>query len=96
MFSEEAVQTLVKKYHKTPAQIALRYLTQKGVVVIPKSVHEERIIENISIFDFRLTDEEMASLKALDKNLIMIGTIPFVKKSFLPGKRIIFLERLNI
>ena len=85
MFNEEAVQTLVKKYHKTPAQIALRYLTQKGVVVIPKSVHEERIIENISIFDIRLTEEEMASLQALDKNLIMIGnsqSIDRVESSF--------------
>lgn len=73
MFEEEAVQHLANKYGKTPAQILLRFLLQNDVVVIPKSVHENRIIENIDVFDFELTAEEMDSLSLLDKNAPMIG-----------------------
>lgn len=73
MFSEPEVQNLAAKYNKTPAQILLRFLTQLGVSVIPKSVHTERIKENISIFDFSLNDEEMAKLVALDTKKPMIG-----------------------
>lgn len=73
MFAEDAVKVLAEKYQKTPAQILLRYQIQNGVIVIPKSVHTERIRENIDVFDFMLTQEEMQSLKALDKNAPMIG-----------------------
>lgn len=64
---------LATKYGKTPAQILLRFMTQQNVVVIPKSVHEERIEENINIFDFSLTEEELQSIRALDKKQPMIG-----------------------
>ena len=73
MFTEDAVRVVAEKYKKTPAQILLRYQIQNGVIVIPKSVHTERIRENIDVFDFMLTREEMQSLKALDKNAPMIG-----------------------
>ena len=73
MFKEEAVQHLADKYGKTPAQILLRFLLQNDVVVIPKSVHEDRIIENIDVFDFELTTEEMEGLTLLDKDAPMIG-----------------------
>ncbi len=73
MFEETAVKRLAEKYSKTPAQILLRYNIQNGVIVIPKSVHEERIRENIDIFDFTLSSEEMESLKQLDKASPMIG-----------------------
>lgn len=73
MFKEEAVQHLADKYGKTPAQILLRFLLQNDVVVIPKSVHQNRIIENIDVFDFELTTEEMADLILLDKDAPMIG-----------------------
>ncbi len=73
MFAEPAVLALAEKYRKTPAQILLRYTIQNGVVVIPKSVHEERIKENINVFDFALTAEEMETLKALDTAKPMIG-----------------------
>ena len=73
MFNEEIVKQLANKYHKTPAQIALRYLTMRGIIAIPKSVHKERMKENIDIFDFKFTEDEMLSLRELDKNLIMIG-----------------------
>lgn len=73
MFEEKIVQELAQKYHKTPAQILLRRTIQDGVVVIPKSVHEERMEENINVFDFVLTDEEMNKLRKLDKAQAMIG-----------------------
>ena len=73
MFEEEIVQELAQKYDKTPAQILLRRTIQDGVAVIPKSVHEERMEENINVFDFSLTDEEMSKLRELDKTQAMIG-----------------------
>ena len=73
MFAEPAVLALAEKYGKTAAQILLRYNIQNGVVVIPKSVHEERIRENINVFDFALTAEEMETLQALDTAKPMIG-----------------------
>ena len=73
MFEENVVKTLAEKYGKTPAQILLRYNIQNGVVVIPKSVHENRIKENIDVFDFSLSEDEMNSLKSLDKANPMIG-----------------------
>lgn len=73
MFSEKIVVNLAEKYQKTPAQILLRYQLQNDVVVIPKSVHVERIKENIDVFDFQLSQEEMQLLKSLDKASAMIG-----------------------
>ncbi len=73
MFSEPIVQELAAKYNKTTAQILLRRTVQDKTTVIPKSVHSERIAENFNIFDFRLTDEEMVQLSALDKKEPMIG-----------------------
>lgn len=54
------------RHHKSPAQTALRFLIQSGVVVIPKSTHKERMKENFEVFDFALTDQEMAEIRALD------------------------------
>lgn len=53
-------------HEKTNAQIALRFLLQSGVIVIPKSVHKERMQENFDVFDFTLSNEEMGKLQALD------------------------------
>jgi methylglyoxal/glyoxal reductase len=57
-----------KHHHKTPAQIALRWGLQHEVVMIPKSVHKERIIENAGLFDFQLSADEMKRIDALDQN----------------------------
>lgn len=73
MFTEPTVTSLAKKYSKTPAQILLRYQIQNGVIVIPKSVHQDRIRENIDVFDFTLSTEELERLKRLDKSNPMIG-----------------------
>jgi len=62
------INSLVDKYHKSPAQIILRWLLQKGIVILPKSVHENRIIENINLFDFELSEEDMHLLDQLNQH----------------------------
>ncbi len=74
MFTLPEVTALAEKYGRTPAQILLHYLIQLGIVVIPKSVHEERIKENFNVFGFELTDAEMEILRALDTATPMVGT----------------------
>jgi diketogulonate reductase-like aldo/keto reductase len=64
--SHPTVTRLGHKYGKTPAQVVLRWQVQVGNSVIPKSVRRERILENIDIFDFALTPEELASIEGLD------------------------------
>lgn len=73
MFKEPAVLALAEKYGKAPAQIQLRFLTQKGIAVIPRSTQPAHIRENFALFDFALTAEEMARLSALDKKEPLIG-----------------------
>jgi len=73
MFQEPAVLSLAEKYRKTPAQILLRFLTQKDIIVIPRSTNPEHIRENFDLFDFELTADEMAQLSALDKKEPLIG-----------------------
>lgn len=68
LFENEAVVKLSKKYGKSPAQISLKWNIERGTMVIPKSVHPERIEENISIFDFDLTREDMDLLQTVNKN----------------------------
>jgi len=66
IFANELLCSIAGKYNKTVAQTILRWLTQRGVVAIPKSVHKERIIENFNIFDFELSQEDMEAIVALD------------------------------
>jgi len=66
MFQNEILVSIAKKYNKSVAQVILRWLTQRGVVAIPKSVHKERIIENFNIFDFQLSQEDMETIATLD------------------------------
>ena len=73
MFSEPVVLAIAEKYGKTPAQVMLRFLTQKGIAVIPRSTKPEHIKENFELFDFTLTDNEMAQLATLDKKEPFIG-----------------------
>lgn len=63
----ETVQNLAKKHGKTWAQIALRFLTQQGIVVVPAADNEEQLIENLDCNSFSLSDEEMRLLSVLDK-----------------------------
>ena len=65
-FNTPLLKQIGAKYGKSVAQVALRFLLQSNVVVIPKSTHEERMKENIDVFDFVLTAEEMAQIEELD------------------------------
>ncbi len=66
-FNNELLKSIGQKYNKTVAQVALRFLTQENVIVIPKSTHKERMKENFEIFDFELSNDDMNTLRALDK-----------------------------
>jgi 2,5-diketo-D-gluconate reductase A len=66
LFTNELLVSIGKKYNKSVAQVVLRWLTQRGVVAIPKSVRKERMEENFSIFDFELSTEDMEAIKTLD------------------------------
>jgi 2,5-diketo-D-gluconate reductase A len=68
IFHNELLQSIGDKYKKSIAQVILRWLTQRGVVAIPKSVRKERMAENLNSLDFELTAEEMEKIKTLDTN----------------------------
>ena len=71
-----------KSHQKSPAQVGLRWLVQQGIAVIPKSIHEERLAENSQIFDFVLSDEEMAAITAMDVQQRVAGVpedmVPYI------------------
>lgn len=67
LFENETLQEIGNQYGKTTAQVMLRWNIQRGVVVIPKSTHYERMKENIDVFDFSLTESDMEKISALDK-----------------------------
>ena len=78
----EVLAAIGKKYGKSAAQVALRWLTQRGIVAIPKSVHVERMQQNFDIFDFSLTADEMTEVAALnqqDAGFIDFNSLSFVK-----------------
>lgn len=78
----ELLASIGQRYGKTAAQVALRWLTQRGIVAIPKSTHVERMRQNLDIFDFTLTDEEMkriVTLNSHDAGTVNFGDPQFVK-----------------
>lgn len=66
LFENPVLAEIGEKYGKTAAQVMLRWNIQRGVVVLPKSTHKERMEQNLNVFDFALTDEDMAKIAALD------------------------------
>lgn len=67
LFKNELLSSIGKKHNKTIAQVVLRWLTQRGIVAIPKSVRKERMEENFNIFDFQLSDDDLQSIQTLDQ-----------------------------
>lgn len=66
MFNNPTISEIGKKHNKSAAQVILRWLIQRNVVVIPKSVRKERIIENFNVFDFELSEDDMNKIKSMD------------------------------
>lgn len=67
IFTNETIAEIAAKYGKSNGQVILRWLLQRGITVIPKSVHQKRMAENIDVFDFELTDDDMKKMASLDK-----------------------------
>lgn len=65
----QVIRTIAEAHRRTPAQVILRWHLQQGLAVIPKSTNAERIAQNIDVFDFALTEEELASVDALDRGV---------------------------
>lgn len=84
-FTNPVLEEIGRKYGKSVAQVALRWLNQRGVIIIPKSVHVERMRQNLDIFDFTLTDDDMAAISRLDtgKSLFFDHHDPEVVKMFM-------------
>ncbi len=70
LLNDETISSIAQKHGKDVGQVILRFEVQEGMVVLPKSVRPERIRSNLDVFDFALTEEEMARIRALDKNAI--------------------------
>lgn len=73
IFAEPLLKQIGAKHGKSSAQVALRFLVQNGIAVIPKSIHRQRMEENLAIFDFQLTPEDMGQIKSLDRGKSLFG-----------------------
>ncbi len=67
IFQNEVLTSIGEKYHKSAAQVILRWDIERGVIAIPKSVHKERMVQNLDVFDFSLSQEDMDQISALDR-----------------------------
>lgn len=75
LFNDEPLKVLAGKYNKSVAQVVLRWLIQRKVVVIPKSTNGKRIEENFNVFDFELSADDIATIKSLDKGRGLIYSV---------------------
>ncbi|WP_100489212.1 aldo/keto reductase [Sporolactobacillus pectinivorans] len=73
MFKNPILAGIAREHNRTVAQVILRFLIQSDIIVIPKSTHKERMVENINVFDFSLCEEDMRKIEALDKNESLFG-----------------------
>jgi Aldo/keto reductases, related to diketogulonate reductase len=73
IFKNKSLLRIGEKYGKTSAQVALKFLIQNGIIIIPKTTHKERMIENINLFDFTLTDDDLQEIRLLDTGRNVTG-----------------------
>lgn len=74
VLQDPKISDIAKKHSKTSGQVILRWLIQQGFSVLPKSSSEDRISANLNIFDFELSDDDMASIYSLDRNISSVCT----------------------
>ena len=82
IIKSELLASIGAKYGKTASQVALRWLTQRGIIAIPKSTHKDRMAQNLDILDFTLTDDDMAQIATMnqhDTGTVNFGDMNFVK-----------------
>ena len=73
IFKNPVLKSIGEKYGKTAAQIALKFLVQNGIIIIPKTTHKERMVENIDLFDFTLDDDDLRAIHRLDTGRNVTG-----------------------
>lgn len=73
IFKNKTLETIGERYGKTAAQIALKFLVENGIIIIPKTTHKERMQENINLFDFSLSDDDMQAIRLLDTGRNVTG-----------------------
>ena len=73
LLEDPVLNEIAKKYSKSPAQVTLRWELQRGIITIPKSIHQERIKANANVFDFELSATDMKAINDMDKNPQPIG-----------------------
>ena len=73
IFKNPVLQSIGEKYGKTSAQVALKFLIQNGIIIIPKTTHKERMKENIALFDFMLSDDDLNDIRSLDTGSNVTG-----------------------
>lgn len=73
IFKNKALVNIGEKYGKTSAQVALKFLIQNGIIIIPKTTHKERMVENIDLFDFTLSDDDLQEIRLLDTGRNVTG-----------------------
>lgn len=81
LFTDPVLSAIGRKYKKTAAQVVLRWHLQRGVIAIPKSVHKERMVENFSITDFMLSEEDMAHIASMDTHRSLILDVKSPKET---------------
>ena len=90
IFNNEVLKLIAENHHKSVGSVILRWLNQRNIVVIPKTVRKERMIENFNIFDFTLSDDEMQAIAALNT-----GSSPIYDDMDLPTVRFISSHRIH-
>lgn len=90
IFNNEVLKLIAENHHKSVGSVILRWLNQRNIVVIPKTVRKERMIENFNIFDFTLSDDEMQAIAALNT-----GSSPIYDDMDLPNVRFISSHRIH-
>ena len=81
LFTDPVLSAIGRKYAKTAAQVVLRWHLQRGVIAIPKSIHKERMVENFSITDFMLSEEDMAHIASMDTQRSLILDVKSPKET---------------